>query len=127
MKTNEKQIRSIAFLLVLIMFFQSCTVYKSTPISIEQVVENQSEVKIHTLNNNTYKFSAIETIDRKYFGINKSANVVIRTPLDENQMDTIKEKNKTLSIILRIGIPLVFIGLGYSYDCCGAAIWRHIN
>ena len=78
------------------MFFQSCTVYKLTLISIEQVVENQFEVKIHTLNNDTYKFTAIETRDRKYFGINKSGNMVIRAPIDENQIDTIKEKKQNV-------------------------------
>lgn len=101
--------RLTAFFMVFVMLLQSCTVYKSVPISIDQAVQNQSEVKIHTLNHNTYRFTAIETIGGNYFGINKSAHEILRTPLNENQISTIKEKDKTLSTILDIGIVIILL------------------
>jgi hypothetical protein len=109
MKTLKKRNEFTTFFMVFVMLLQSCIVYKSVTITIDQAVQNQSEVKIHTLNNDTYRFTAIESIDGKYFGINKSAHEVLRTSFDENQISNIKEKDKTLSIILDIGIVIILL------------------
>jgi hypothetical protein len=114
--------RLTAFFMVFIMLLQSCTIYKTAPISIDQAIQNQSEVKIHTLNNDTYRFTAIEDIDGNYFGINKSAHEILRTPLNENQISTIKEKDKTLSTIFDVGVvfiilaPVIFLGTNGGFD-----------
>jgi len=122
MKTLKKQSRLTAVFMVFVVFLQSCTIYKSVPISIDQAVKNQSEVKIHTLNHDTYRFTAIEDIDGNYFGINKSAHEILRTPLNENQISTIKEKDKTLTTIFDVGVvfiilaPVIFLGTNGGFD-----------
>jgi hypothetical protein len=114
--------RLTAFFMVFIMLLKSCTIYKTAPISIDQAIQNQSEVKIHTLNRDTYRFTAIEDIDGNYFGINKSAHEILRTPLNENQISTIKEKDKTLSTIFDVGVvfiilaPVIFLGTNGGFD-----------
>ena len=114
--------RLTAFFIVFILLLQSCTIYKTAPISIDQAIQNQSEVKIHTLNRDTYRFTAIEDIDGNYFGINKSAHEILRTPLNENQISTIKEKDKTLTTIFDVGVvfiilaPVIFLGTNGGFD-----------
>ena len=48
MKTVRKQIKLVALLLALLVLFQGCTVYKSTPISLERAAQNESKVKVKT-------------------------------------------------------------------------------
>lgn len=109
MKTLKKQIQSMALILSILVLIQSCTVYRSVPISIETAVKNKSKVKIVTKNNNKLRFNRIEFQDGKYFGIKKFNSGMVKASLDENSIETIKEKDKTLSTILSIGIPGVIV------------------
>jgi hypothetical protein len=110
MKTKQIEIKLIAYLLAFIMLLQGCTVYKSVPITIEQAVQKESKVKVKTVNNEKFKFSRIGFEDGTYYGVKKSQNVIIKTPLDPKNIDIIKEKDKTLSTVLSIGIPVIIIG-----------------
>lgn len=47
-ENNKKTNETHGIFLIFVMLLQSCTVYKSAPISLNQAVQNQSEVKIHT-------------------------------------------------------------------------------
>jgi len=110
MKTLKKQLRSITLLLAIVMIFQSCTVYKSANVTLDQAVQNESKVKVRTINNERFKFNRIGVEDGNYYGVKKNNSVVIKTPLDQNFIKTINEKDKTLSTILSIGIPVVIVG-----------------
>ena len=113
MKTSTRHLKVVALFFSVLILFQGCTVYKSVPISIEQAVQNESKVKIKTNNNKKLKFKRIEFANGIYYGVNKTEQVTVKTPLDENSIDTIKEKNKTLSMIIIIGVVTAcFIG-GY--------------
>jgi hypothetical protein len=49
----------------------------------------------------------------KYFSVEKKNSGMVRASLDENYINTIKEKDKTLSMIITIGVVTAcFIG-GY--------------
>jgi hypothetical protein len=106
MKTIKKHLKSVALILSMLIFFQGCTVYKSVPVSIEQAAQNDQKVKVITKSNEKLKFNRIGVEDGNYYGVKKSNGVVVKKPLDQNFINTIKEKDKTLSTILSIGIPL---------------------
>jgi hypothetical protein len=106
MKTIKKHLKSVALILSMLIFFQGCTVYKSVPVSIEQAAQNDQKVKVITKSNEKLKFNRIGVEDGNYYGVKKSNGVVVKTPLDQNFINTIKKKDKTLSTILSIGIPL---------------------
>lgn len=105
MKTTKRHLNVLGLFFSALIFFQGCTVYKSTPVSIEQAVQNESKVKVITKSNEKFKFNRIRIEDSNYYGYNSKE----RIPLDQNNIDTIKEKNKTLSTVLNIVIPVFTI------------------
>lgn len=112
MKTKQNLIRPIAFLLTFIMLLQGCTVYKSVPVSLEQAIQNESKVRVKTNSSERLKFNRIGVEDGNYYGVKKSNGVIVKTPLNQNFISAINEKDKTVSTILTIAIPVVIIGVG---------------
>ena len=109
MKTIKKQLKSIALILSVLILFQGCTVYKSTPITIEQATKEEQKVKILTKNNVKLKFKRIVVENEKLYGVRKVDGIDVNLVLDRNSIDTIRAKDKTLSTILSIGIPVIII------------------
>jgi len=109
MKTIKIQLKVVALFFSVLILLQGCTVYKSVPISIEQAVQNESKVKVFTKNNNKLKFKRIINVDGKLYGVRNLEGIDRNLSLDRNSIKTIKEKNKTLSTILSIVIPVVII------------------
>lgn len=110
MKTLKNKLKSISFLFALVMIIQSCTVYKSKPISLDQAVQKESKVRVQTNDNEKLKFKKIIFENSNYYGVKKSKGELVRIPLNQEFIFNIKEKNKTLSTVLSIGIPLVIVG-----------------
>jgi hypothetical protein len=110
MKTIKKQYKLIALVLSMLILFQGCTVYRSVSISLEQAVQNESKVRVKTNSNKKLKFKRIGNENGTYYGVKKSNGVIVKTPLDHNIINSINEKDKTLSTILSIGIPVIIVG-----------------
>jgi hypothetical protein len=117
MKTLKKQFKSIALILSMLILLQGCTVYKASSVSLEQATLNKSKVKIMTKNNVKLKFERIVVEDGNYYGIRTVDSQNVKLLLDTNTVEMIKEKDKILSTILSIGIPIVSI-IGVS-----AGVW----
>ena len=107
MKTSKNYLRLVAVFFSALILFQGCTVYKST--TIQQAVQTESKVKVRTKNGETFKFSRIGTEAGNYYGVSKRNGETTKIALDENSINTIKEKDKALSAILSIGIPVIII------------------
>lgn len=109
MKTLKKQLRPITWLLALVMLLQSCTVYKSTSITLDQAVQNESKVKVKTKSAENLKFKRIGVENGNYYGVKKSKGEMVRIPLNENFISSVKEKDKTLSTVLTVALPIAII------------------
>ena len=107
MKTIKIHLKIVALFFSVLMLLQGCTVYKSVPISLEQAVQNESKVRVRTNSNEKLKFNRIGFEDGKYFGVKKSNNVIGKTPLDQNYINTINEKDKAVSTIATVGVSIV--------------------
>ena len=107
MKTLKKQLKIVALFFSALILLQGCTVYKSVPISIEQAVQNESKVRVKTNANEKFKFSRIGIEDGNYYGVKKSKGAIVKTPLDQNFINTINEKDKTVSTIATVGVSIV--------------------
>ena len=85
MKTLNKQLRPIAWLLAIMMIFQSCTVYKSTPVTLEDAVKANTKVKIEKLNGEKLKyFRIVQGNDGKYYGDVKIKNMYNNILINED-------------------------------------------
>ena len=122
MKTIKKQFRTVSLLFGVIIMLQSCTVYKSTAVTLDQAAKTENKVKIKTKSNNTLKFKRVDFEDGKYYGVKKVNGASLKTPLEENNVSLIRVKNKTLSTVLSIGVPVVVVGgltAIAAASCCG--------
>ena len=111
MKTIKIHLKVIAFFVTALILLQSCTVYKSAGVTIEEASKTQNKVKVYTTDNQTLKFKRIDFIDGKYYGVSKKTSKFEDIPLDKNNINSIKVKNKTVSAILNVGTPVVIVGL----------------
>lgn len=105
--------------LVFAILLQSCAVYQKTPVSIENAVTSNNKVLVITNNDTKLKLKKIELIDGKYYGISEDEDrKIIKTPLNESDIKTIRVLNKSASTWGTIGIVagtiLVIVGIiGY--------------
>lgn len=104
-----KALKIFSMALGIAMLFQSCTVYKSTLITLDKAVQTESKVKIRTIDDENLKFNKIVLENGNYVGMKKNDGNWVKTPLDENNIATIREKDKALSTILIIAIPVAII------------------
>ena len=56
-------------------------------------------------------FNRIEVEDGKYFGVKKVKGEILNFVLNEDNLSRISLKDKTLSTVLSIAIPLLIIGV----------------
>ncbi len=119
----------LKFLILFVVFFiliQGCTVYHSASVDFEKAVQSQKKVKIVTNSKDTYKFKKIIEKNNLYYGIAKAtrnSKIVYSGkekmenysknfnlyPLEDQNIKGIYTKNRALSTILSIGIPVVIV------------------
>lgn len=115
----------ISYLLTLLILSQSCTIYRSTNISLDEAVETEGKVRVKTTSDRNYVFRRIEKDQSVTYGIagkNSKAgkelaqhilpesvmNTRVKIRLEEIPINEINPKNKTLSELL----PLMIAGVG---------------
>jgi len=137
MKKIRTHLSKIAALLIAIISIQSCTVYHSQTASLDQAINTGNKVKIKPEKNGTvkgdlvYKFKRIEKVDNKIYGItkrNSSTHKKLMNQVSERQMESkfvaieltekdlhaIYLKNKAVSTIISVAIPLVIVGIMFA-------------
>ena len=135
-------LKSIAMALSALILMQSCSVYHSKTATIDEAVAANSKVKIYTTDNQKYKFDKLIKEESKIYGFKKintsnrsatKSRIELASNIKEIDVNTglakilipfdieeIHTKNKTLSTIISIGIPVVII-IGLIGAAYGAA------
>lgn len=102
-----------------LILFQSCTVYKSANVTLDEAVKADTNVIVKTNDNRTLKFKRIAFEDGSYYGVNESYKddpfvhyykELTKTHIDVENVENIRIKNKTMSTIIPFAIPLVLLG-----------------
>jgi hypothetical protein len=108
MKAIKIHLRIIAISLSMLMLLEGCTVYKSAPVTLDEVSKSNNKVRIKTLNNKSLKFDRIVvTTDNKIYGRSINKGEMNITPIDKDNIEKIQIKDKTMSTILSIAIPVI--------------------
>ncbi|QBZ97528.1 hypothetical protein [Flavobacterium sangjuense] len=111
MKSKLHKAKFACLFLAVLMMFQSCTVYKTTPISISQASQISKKVLVTTTTNSKLKFTRIEKTDSIYYGVKAVRGNETRIALKETEIVSIrpydKSKSTTATLVL-IAIPIVF-------------------
>ena len=110
MKPIKEHLKVIAFFFATLILFQGCTVYQSAPITIEEASKSNSMVRVKTFNKESLKFDRIEVVNNKIYGIkiNKSEEDI--TQIEKDNIEKIQLKDKPMSTILSVAIPVVITG-----------------
>lgn len=114
MKTLRKQIKRLALFLSVLILFQGCTIYKGKGLTIDDAVYSNNKSEITTNYDMTYKFKRVIQEDGNYYGLKKVKGEFVKTTLNPSDIKRVRIKDKTLSTILSILVPvatLTIIGL----------------
>jgi hypothetical protein len=113
--------KSVCIVLIFVFLLQSCTVYKSAAVSIEEAAATNNKVLIIDNNDAKLKYKKIEQIDGIYYGITVKNENTVKAPLTESEIKKIRVLDKTASTwgtigivtgtLLAIGIIIVAISL----------------
>ncbi|MEH6535230.1 MAG: hypothetical protein V7719_02470 [Psychroserpens sp.] len=116
MKTIKNQLKNLSITLSMLVVFQSCTVYKSASVALEQAALEDVKVKVETNNGVNIKFKNIVFENENYYGIKKTKGKLDKILLNQEHINNIKIKDKTLSTILTIVLPLgILAGIGLAF------------
>lgn len=130
MKIIRLYLEKIAIFLLFLITLQSCSVYHSKTAIIDEAVLSNNKVKIITNSNDIYKLHKLKVEDGQVYGVLKKGSETAERLADQGLVkysdskyetilikdSTIKEiylKNKTLSTILSIAIPVVSVAVLY--------------
>lgn len=105
MKTKNK---ILSIILSVVLLTQSCaTFYKSGSLTLEEAYKAQIKTKVLLKSGESLKFKSIDYKHGIYYGVKKKKRRTARIALDQEIIDAIKIKDRTLSTL--VNIPLVFV------------------
>lgn len=114
MTALRKHFKLIVLILCVPFFVQSCTVYKSTGVSIYEAAKSESKVKIIKKDGKNEKFAKVELFDdgqiygKKKIGARGEFNNVL---IDTSTVKKVQLYDKKNSTIKSIVLPVVIIGV----------------
>ncbi len=103
--------KSICLLVTFALLLQSCVVYKKTPSPINEAVDSKAKVLVVKTNDEKIKLIKIEKIDGNYFGEIKTKKGIEKIPLSENDIKSIRIKDKSASTVGNVFIVIGSLGV----------------
>ncbi len=101
-------------MLLMLIFAHSCSVYKNKPVSLREASQQKIKVKVKTKYDKNLIFKRIEKVGDTYYGVTKKRGEFIKTKLEENSINKIEIKDKTMSTIFTIALPIgIITGLAF--------------
>ncbi|GAA4943649.1 hypothetical protein GCM10023314_15820 [Algibacter agarivorans] len=111
MKAIDRNLKLVTFFFVTLMLLQSCTVYKTPSVTLDEASKSNSKVRVKTIDNQSLKFDRIQVADNKVYGSSIINREMIITTIEKDNIEKIQLKDKTTSTILTI-VSLAGVTLG---------------
>ena len=126
MKTIRKHLKLIALFFSFTFLLQSCKVYQTKTVTVDEAIQSSKRVKINTFRNDTYKFEELRKDDGKLYGITKKKSGTakdlsfqgyeenanskyVKILLPDTIVKEVYLQNKTMSTVISIAVPLLII------------------
>lgn len=123
MKTIRTHTKSLAFIFLTLIFLQSCTIYKSVPVSLDNASQVAVSSKVFYKNSNTQKCRNIIKENSTYYCLirgkhKKHSPLDLSTgklmPIDIEQVEYVKVEDRTTTTIIGVTMGLAAAGMvGY--------------
>ena len=110
----RKHIKLIALILIIPFLVQSCTIYKSANVSLDEAVKAKTKVRIFKTSGKKSVFSRVVLDnDGNYYGkkfaeSNKTSNKIL---IDENSIKKVQLKNRTATTLINIFSPIIILAI----------------
>lgn len=104
--TNFKS-KFVCVFLVFVILLQSCTVYKKAPVSISEASATNHKVLIIKNDDTKLELKKIELVDGVYYGFIDEDRGIVKIPLNESTIKTIRIIDKSASTLLSTGIVVI--------------------
>ena len=104
--TNFKT-KFVCVFLVFVILLQSCTVYKKAPVSISEASATNHKVLIIKNDDTKLELKKIELVDGVYYGFIDEDRGIVKIPLNESTIKTIRIIDKSASTLLSTGIVVI--------------------
>lgn len=113
MKSINQHLKIVSFFFVVLMLFQSCTVYKSASVTLEEAVKVDTKVRVVKTNGEKVKYLRIEVLDDgRFYGVKRVNEEYYNLLIQQDEILRLNLKNRQTSTILNTTIPiLLFVGL----------------
>lgn len=113
MRIRKTNVKIVAFLLSLLILFQSCRVYQHRSVSLKTAYDKGRRVKIKTKGDQIYKFDRIVFENESFYGVKKKRKKLLKTLLNPNELKSVRMHNKTMSVIygIVIGSTIIMVGV----------------
>lgn len=127
MKTIRKHLKLISLFLSITFFIQSCSVYRTNSVTIDDAIASNNKVKLISTQD-TYEFQDLQRENGNIYGIAKKNSITakslssqitddtknskfVKILLTNEQLENIHLENKTMSTLSIIAIPIVVVGI----------------
>jgi hypothetical protein len=100
-----KHLKTIGFLLFLIILFPSCVAYHTTPVSLEDAVQEHTKTIIVLKDKSIEKFKYITKDNHGYYGARHTVNGFVNVPINVNEISEVRVKN-IIATTIKTGISL---------------------
>lgn len=124
MKTLRLYLKKISIFFMFLITLQSCVVYHSKTATVDEAIQSDDKIKVITDSNDIYKLHKLKKEDGQIYGVVKKGSETAKRLSDqglikysdskyetilltENTINEIHLKNKTLSTVLSVAIPVV--------------------
>ena len=111
MKLTNIKNKAICFLLAFTLVVQSCSVYKKTPVNLEEAFNSDTKVLIVKIDNTKLKFNRIKQNEGNYYGTLKTKGHMENVPLIASDLKTIRVLDKTTTTIGNVAIIIGSVGI----------------
>lgn len=102
MNTIKKNTLAISLVLASLVLFQSCRIYNSEHVTIDNAVKEKTRVKIKTNDGQILKYKLIIADSNQYYGLNKKRGKMERSLLSIQTIEYVRLHNKTASTVFSI-------------------------
>lgn len=102
MRLKYLKTKIVPITLVFVMLLQSCSIYKKTPVTLDEAAKANSKVLVERTNKEKFKLKKIENIDGKYLGIKKVKGETVSIQLDEKDIQSIRVLDKSKSTVATV-------------------------
>jgi len=126
MKAIRKYLKLIILFFSFTFLLQSCKVYHTKTVTVDDAILSSKRVKINSFRNDTYKFDELGIEEGKLYGLTKKKSLTakklsfqnykvidnsnyVKIWLPNSIVKDIHPQNNTMSTVVSIGFPLLII------------------